>query len=63
MNQQKKKNYKPGLTIRVEINEDIEFELNKLCNKRKITPSKLINEIMQEWLEDLDMSKFEKKGK
>jgi hypothetical protein len=32
MNQQKKKNYKPGLTIRVEINEDIEKVLETIHN-------------------------------
>ena len=61
-NKKNDKHYKPGLRINVEINEDIEFELNKIVNKRKITPSKLINEILQEWVQENDMAKFEKKG-
>ena len=61
-NKKNDKHYKPGLRINVEINEDIEFELNKIVNKRNITPSKLINEILQEWVQENDMAKFEKKG-
>ena len=48
------------LRINVEINEDIEFELNKVSNKRKITISQLINEILKDWVEEQDMKQFEK---
>ena len=58
----KRKGKKPifrGIPIRVEINEDIDFELRNICEQRKITISRLVYEILKEWLENNDLKKFE----
>jgi len=61
MKQKKKDQFKSRLKINVDINEDIEFELKKLSDKRKVSISRIVNEILQEWIEDQDMAKFDKK--
>ena len=46
------------MRLNIEINQDVEFELNKICKKRKETPNIVINRILQEWLEDEDNKKY-----
>lgn len=47
------------LTIKIDINEDIEFRINKYTNKKN-TLSKVIQKILQDWADSEDDKDYEK---
>ena len=55
--------------FRLEIGNDVDFVLNKIAKKRKTTINKLINQILEGWVEDYDERQYgnnpktEQKGK
>ena len=48
------------MKLQIDINNDIEYVLNKIAKKRKITIGKLIVSILGEWLDDYDNEQYQK---
>jgi len=46
--------------ITVQINDDMERVLSKLANKRKISLNDKVNEVLQEYIDDLDVEAYNK---
>lgn len=49
------------MKLQLQLNEDVEFYINKRLKKdKKLTPTKLINEILLQWCEQQDCKSFPK---
>ena len=46
--------------VMVQINEDMERVLSKIENKRKISLNEIINEVLKEYIDELDMKQYNK---
>ena len=48
------------MRLTIEVNDDIDYVLTKLARKRKTTIGKIINKILQEWLDKYDEELYRK---
>jgi hypothetical protein len=49
------------MRLQLELNDDVEYELNKRLKKnKKLTIGKLINQILEEWTDGIDHENYQK---